>query len=133
VGISVGRRYKFTRERTKCLLANCRSDASTNIGKIRKWLKPNDKTVLEVVRHRREALDHRAEYTCDWFLRYLLDFSRGKKDVLLVTGPEGCGKTVLSGWITERLQHPLAKKTFVTLSYSLRKFLLDGNLPLAGF
>jgi Cdc6-like AAA superfamily ATPase len=101
--------------------ANTYSDASTDIANIRKWLKPHDKTIRNILRHRREALDHRAEYTCEWFQRHLLDFSRGKMDVLLVTGPEGCGKTVLSGWIVERLQRPLAKKNFVTLQYSIRK------------
>jgi Cdc6-like AAA superfamily ATPase len=103
-----------------------------NVGRIRKWLKPHDKTTQDILRNRREALKHRAEYTCEWFQRHLLDFSRGKKNVLLVTGPEGCGKSVLSGWIVERLQRPLAKKNFVTLSYSIRKFFIIPILS-AGF
>lgn len=92
---------------------------SVDIRTIRNWLSPRDRTMQTILSDRLTDRSHRAEYSCEWFQRYLLDFSRGQDDVLAITAPSGCGKTVLSGYIVERLQRPLARKNFQTLSYNI--------------
>jgi ABC-type dipeptide/oligopeptide/nickel transport system ATPase component len=54
----------------------------------------------------------------------LLDFSRGQGNVLAITGPSGCGKSILSGWIVERLQRPLGRKTH----HEMLSFSIDTEL-----
>lgn len=90
---------------------------SVDIRTVRKWLSVRDNTIQNILNDRRSVRGQRDEYTCDWFQRYLLDFSRGKDELFSVTGPSGCGKSVLAGWIVERLQRPLGRKTHTTLSY----------------
>ena len=92
---------------------------STDIRVIRKWLGPRDRTLQTILDDRLAARAQRDEYTCEWFQRHLLDFSRSKdKTILSVVGPAGCGKTVLSGWIIERLQRSLGKKSHETLAFT---------------
>lgn len=94
-------------------------DDSINIHAIREWLTIHDATTRDYLRDRAAAKARRDEYTCDWIQRSLLDFTRGSGDVLGITGPPSSGKSMLSGWILERLQRPIGKKTFETLSISI--------------
>ena len=94
-------------------------NVSGDIRTIRKFLGPRDRTLQGILDDRLAARGHRDEYSCEWFQRYLLDFSRGKDDILAVSGPAGCGKSVLSGWTVERLQRPLGRRSFATLSYTI--------------
>lgn len=98
-------------------------DSSENIRAIREWLSVRDDTIRTIIRNRTEAAGHRDEYTCEWFSRHLLDFSRGNDNFLAVRGPSGCGKSVLAGWIVERLQRPLGRKTHETLSLVIGRVL----------
>jgi tetratricopeptide (TPR) repeat protein len=63
----------------------------------------------------------RAEDTCEWLKSYLIEFFRSQDKVFTITGPSGTGKTVLSRWIKERLQRPIADEEYFTLFYSFRK------------
>jgi ABC-type uncharacterized transport system fused permease/ATPase subunit len=83
---------------------------SVNINSIRKWLGIHDNTVQTVFSDRAAARSRRDEYTCEWFQRTLLDFTRGNGEILAITGPSGSGKSMLASWVTERLQRPLGKK-----------------------
>ena len=94
-------------------------EVSVSVKTVRKWLGPRDRTLQTIIDDRLAARSHRDEFTCEWFQRYLMGFSRGRDDVLLVTGEAGSGKTVLAGWIVERLQRPLGRKTYQSLSYSI--------------
>ena len=94
-------------------------DFSMDFRTIRNWLSPRDRTLQTILNDRLTARSRRNEYTCEWFQRQLLDFSRSNDDVLAVVGPTGCGKSVLAGWIVERLQRPLGRKTYETLSYTI--------------
>lgn len=58
------------------------------------------------------------EYTCEWFQRHLLEFTRSTDSVLAITAPAGSGKTILSSWIQERLQRPMDRKTHTTIMFS---------------
>ena len=95
------------------------SEVSVGIKTVRKWLGPRDRTLQTILDDRLAARNFRDEYTCEWFQRYLMSFSRGRDDILLVTGEPGSGKSVLAGWIVERLQRPLGRKTYQSLSYSI--------------
>ena len=96
-------------------------DFSVDIREIRKSLGPRDRVLQAILDDRLAAKGHRDEYTCEWFHRYLVDLSRGKDDVLAVTGPAGSGKSVIADWVVERLQRPLGRKTYQTLSYTIGK------------
>ena len=85
-------------------------DESMDIATLRSWLKPRDRMLEKLHQDRVLSPDHRDEYTCEWFQRELLDFSRSSEDILALFGPEGCGKSYLSRWILERLERPLSKK-----------------------
>jgi len=60
----------------------------------------------------------RTEGSCEWFKSPLVEFFRGDEKALTITGEAGSGKTVLAGWIKERLQRPLDHRQYVTLTYS---------------
>ncbi|KAK0672772.1 hypothetical protein QBC41DRAFT_343650 [Cercophora samala] len=60
----------------------------------------------------------RAEDTCEWVRTPLVNFLRGKEKALTITGEAGSGKTVLAGWMKERLQRPLDHTQYTTLTYS---------------
>lgn len=63
----------------------------------------------------------RAEDTCEWLKSPLVEFFRGNDKALTITGDSGTGKTVLAGWIKERLQRPLNHKQYSTLLYTFRE------------
>ena len=106
-------------------------DVSIGVRAIRKWLGPRDSTLQTILDDRLATKAHRDEYTCEWFQRRLLDFSRSTKEVFEIAGPAGSGKSVLSGWILERLQRPLAKKTHLTLSYTIEADIPSETTSLA--
>lgn len=54
----------------------------------------------------------RVEFTCEWFQSHLLEFTRGSDDILFISGASGSGKSILSGWIVERLQRVVGRKSF---------------------
>lgn len=85
---------------------------------IREWLRPADRTLRRLLSGRYAAKDAPDEYTCEWSQTYVADFLRSNRDILAITGPEGCGKSVLAGWIEQRLQRPLSRKSYETISYA---------------
>jgi ABC-type multidrug transport system fused ATPase/permease subunit len=102
----------------------CRlGDECSNVRVIRQWLDIRDTIIRAVIRERAATSSRRDEYTCEWIERPLLEFSRGGEKILAITGPSGCGKSILAGWIVERLQRPLGKKTHETLSITIGTFL----------
>ncbi|KAK1750959.1 hypothetical protein QBC47DRAFT_331102 [Echria macrotheca] len=63
----------------------------------------------------------RAEDTCEWLKEPVAKFLRNpdtKDKTLTITGETGSGKTVLAGWIKERLQRPLERVQYSTLLYT---------------
>ena len=100
-------------------------DAAMEVRVIRKWLGPHDAGLQKLIKADDSAPSDREEFTCEWFQSHLLAFSRSKNDTLVLHGPAGCGKSVLSNWIIERLQRPIGKKSCVTLSCTLGKFSLQ--------
>ncbi|KAK3331850.1 hypothetical protein B0T19DRAFT_367021 [Cercophora scortea] len=60
----------------------------------------------------------RAEDTCEWLRSPLVEFFRSNDKALTITGDSGTGKTILAGWIKERLQSPLDHVQYSTLMYT---------------
>jgi hypothetical protein len=77
------------------------------------------------------AKSYRAEFTCEWLQRPLIDFFRSKDGILAIDGPAGSGKTVLSGWTEERLQRPLGRKSYETMSYTFEADVPSEKTSLA--
>lgn len=63
----------------------------------------------------------RAEDTCEWLKSYLIEFLASEEKTFTITGPAGCGKTMLATWVRERLQRPLNDEEFFTLYYAFRE------------
>ncbi|KAK7538080.1 uncharacterized protein J3D65DRAFT_602122 [Phyllosticta citribraziliensis] len=100
------------------------TDIRVSIETIRQWLLPQDRTLQAVVTGRRATRVLRAEYTCEWLDRPLVDFVRSKENILTITGESGSGKSVLFGWILERLQRPIGRKTYQAVHAEV-----DGQIP----
>ena len=95
--------------------------ALAQIQKLRNWLQPSDRALRKLLAENEKSAGGRAEFTCEWLQSHLLGFTRSRDDVWAIQGPAGCGKSVLAGWIVERLQRPLGKKTHDTLSCTIGK------------
>ena len=65
----------------------------------------------------------RADFTCEWFDRHLADFTRSGKELLLVTGKQSTGKTVLSEFCVERLQSITGRRASEVLTYTIGEIL----------
>lgn len=86
------------------------------MGTIRRWLCPQDRTLRLLASDTMNSRGARDEFTCEWFQSHLLDFSRSSDQLLAITGGSGSGKSILSGWIAERLERALGGKTYVVNS-----------------
>ncbi|KAL9106362.1 MAG: hypothetical protein Q9227_008631 [Pyrenula ochraceoflavens] len=108
-----------------------RIEPSMNISAIRQWLEPGDEVLKLLASDTYAAKTNRAEFTCEWFQSHLLDFVRSSSQTFAITGPTGSGKTVLAGWIEERLQRLLARKPFETIEYRFESDLPTESSTLA--
>ncbi|KAF2091004.1 hypothetical protein K490DRAFT_34171 [Saccharata proteae CBS 121410] len=95
------------------------TDIHVSIEEIRSWLLPQDRTLQNTLAGRRSARAVRAEYTCEWFERPLVDFLRSKDNVLTIGAETGSGKSVLFGWILERLQKPVGRRIYQPIQGSI--------------
>lgn len=93
------------------------------LGSIRRHLKHNRSLKGEFYDKVAESVK-RTEDTCEWLKSPLVDFLRSDDKALTITGESGTGKTVLGGWIKERLQRPLDHTQWSTLVYTFRKFFM---------
>ena len=92
------------------------SGINVGVQTIREWLSPKDRVLRRVLENDQAS---RAEFTCEWFESYLIEFCSSRNDMFLVTGASGCGKSVLSSWIIERLQRPLGRRSFDVVSVKI--------------
>jgi hypothetical protein len=99
-------------------------EATIEVRILRKWLGPQDAGLQNLIKVDDMPPADREEHTCEWFQSHLLAFTRSKKDALTISGPTGCGKSVLAGWLVERFQRPLGRKAYMTLSCSIGEFTL---------
>ncbi|CAD0095115.1 unnamed protein product [Aureobasidium vineae] len=99
-------------------------DASRDVHEVRKWLDQRAFLLRSISAESLTYASQYDEYTCEWFQQNLLNFTRGSEQILAITGPPGCGKSVLSSWIQERLQRRLGQKTHSTVMFSF-----DSEVP----
>ncbi|KAM5354274.1 hypothetical protein ACJ41O_000924 [Fusarium nematophilum] len=64
-----------------------------------------------------EHLD-RSEDTCNWIKDRLVHFFGSNEKLLSISGPAGCGKSVLAEWVQERLARPLDRRSYSVLTYN---------------
>ncbi|KAF2140797.1 uncharacterized protein K452DRAFT_51263 [Aplosporella prunicola CBS 121167] len=95
------------------------TEIQVSIESIRQWLLPQDRTLQALSTRRGAARASRAEFTCEWFDRCLIDFFRSRDGVLTVSAETGAGKTALHGWILERLQRPVSRRTYSAVGASI--------------
>jgi hypothetical protein len=98
---------------------------------VRRYLAPQDRTTQALMSDRISSRHHRVEFTCEWATERLTDFARGKDDVLLITGQEYSGKSVLSGWIADRMRNSKGRLAHEVITFSIDSALKDQMSPLA--
>ncbi|KAG8528606.1 uncharacterized protein KY384_006293 [Bacidia gigantensis] len=99
-------------------LRKAKISTDIEIKTIRKWLLATDTTLQTLLSDRSASKTVRTEFTCEWIQRPLLDFFRTDDQTFAITGDVGTGKSVLAGWVQERLQRPLSRKSHETLSFT---------------
>ncbi|PSR87263.1 hypothetical protein BD289DRAFT_241997 [Coniella lustricola] len=100
------------------------SDVHVSIESIRQWLLPQDRMLQALVTGRRTTRAPRAEFTCEWLERPLVDFARSKDRVLTISAEAGAGKSYLFGWILERLQRRVGHYDYQAIQASV-----DSQVP----
>ena len=107
-------------------------NSGLGLGSIRRYLQHNRSLKGEFYDKIAENIK-RTEDTCEWLKTPLVDFFRSDDRALTITGDSGTGKTVLAGWIKERLQPPLDNTQWSTLIYSFRKSHRGRTAPMSIF
>ncbi|KAK0662844.1 hypothetical protein DIS24_g1763 [Lasiodiplodia hormozganensis] len=109
----------FWREQLQALHGR---EVMAEIEEIRRFLSPHDTVVRGLLSRQSKSRSHYVEYTCEWFDHMLQEFTAGDDNVFLITGKPGCGKTVLSQWIMERLRRQQDRA-----SYDVACFFIEGD------
>ena len=73
----------------------------------------------------------RVEGTCEWIEDSLISFFGHGERTFTITGASGCGKSMLTNWIKERLQQPLGDVSYETLSYTFASDAKSEASPIA--
>ncbi|KAI3394758.1 hypothetical protein diail_2227, partial [Diaporthe ilicicola] len=100
------------------------SDIQVSIESIRQWLLPQDRQLQAQVAGRHSVRTPRAEFTCEWLDRPLVEFARSRDRVFTITAEAGAGKSFLFGWILERLQRRVGHHEYQAISASV-----DSQVP----
>jgi hypothetical protein len=100
------------------------TDIQVSIESIRQWLLPQDRQLQAQLAGRRSVRTPRAEFTCEWLDRPLVEFARSKDRVFTITAEAGAGKSFLFGWILERLQRRVGHHEYQAISASV-----DSQVP----
>ena len=72
---------------------------------VRRFLAPQDTVVQALMSGRISSRHRRAEFTCEWATKRTNDFARSQTGLMVLSGKEYSGKSVLAGWIAERIQN----------------------------
>jgi DNA replication protein DnaC len=108
------------RRQSNC--ARLKVKSAVEIKALSRWLAPQDRVIATLSRDHTTFSDSQAEFTCLWFQKPLTRFIQSNNTVFLITGQPGSGKTVLAGSIVERLQRPVGRKSFDTISCFISKY-----------
>ncbi|EFQ34757.1 uncharacterized protein GLRG_09901 [Colletotrichum graminicola M1.001] len=102
-----------------------------DITTLRRHLFPTRESVKSHVYGRVADRKLRVDGTCEWLSRDLHDFLSSDKDIFTVTGGEGCGKSILATWMRERLERPINRTQYETLSYTFSAEIPSENTSIA--
>ncbi|KAI6617114.1 hypothetical protein MCOR07_007258 [Pyricularia oryzae] len=92
-----------------------------DVGKIAKlkavsqWIAPEDHVMSSVLNSTSHLAHDREELTCLYIGTHLTRFLKSSQKTMLLSGPQGSGKTILASVILDYLQHPIAGITYDTL------------------
>ncbi|KAK2027356.1 hypothetical protein LX32DRAFT_694858 [Colletotrichum zoysiae] len=89
-----------------------------DINTLRRHLLPTRESVKSHVYGRVADRKLRVDGTCEWLSHDLNDFLSSDKDIFTVTGGEGCGKSMLATWMRDRLERPINRTQYETISYT---------------
>ena len=98
---------------------------------VRRFLAPQDSVVQALISGRISSRHQRAEYTCEWATKSLNDFARSKNGLLVISGKQYSGKSVLAGWIAERISNTRGRLAHDVISYDLDPALKEQVDPLS--
>lgn len=79
-----------------------------------RWLSPQDRILATLALDYTLIADNTAEFTCIWFHDDLVRYMKSENKTLLINGAPGSGKTTLAASLAERLQRPVARKSYAT-------------------
>ncbi|KAF2151611.1 hypothetical protein K461DRAFT_257013 [Myriangium duriaei CBS 260.36] len=116
------RRDTIVHEIWRCRFQQEGYDEEEKVGQIdllSRWLSPADQVLASLTKDFSTFTDDQAELTCMWFQKALQKFCLGTDKTMLLTGKPGCGKTVLSASIAERLQRSVNRKNFSVIFSSI--------------
>lgn len=95
-----------------------------DIKTIQGFLAPQDRVLAAAISQDNTSISIRDEFTCLWFQTHLVNFLRGKGNVLAIEGKSGSGKSTLASWVVDRLQRPVGRRSWRTLYHTI-----DANIP----
>ncbi|KAK5080604.1 hypothetical protein LTR05_008549 [Lithohypha guttulata] len=98
---------------------------------IQRWLAPHDSTLAFLSSNKINFACRPEQFTCEWFQSYLNTFLKGEKNILLVEGKAGSGKTTLANWTIDRLQRPVGRKHVSTISFFFDYGVAAQSTPVA--
>ncbi|OLN98018.1 hypothetical protein CCHL11_06795 [Colletotrichum chlorophyti] len=89
-----------------------------DISTLRQQLLPTKQSVKSTVYGRAADRKLRVEGTCDWIHHDLYDFLSSSDRIFTITGSDGCGKSMIASWVRERLERPVNRVHYETISYT---------------
>lgn len=111
--------------------SGCVGESFERVESIRNLLQPQDRVTRALLSGRISSRHHRAEYTCEWASKRLMEFIRSKDDVLLVTGKEYSGKSVLAGWLVDHIRNTKGRHGNEVISFSIDTTMKEQMSSLA--
>ncbi|KAF9874692.1 hypothetical protein CkaCkLH20_07829 [Colletotrichum karsti] len=103
---------------------------SLDIATLRQHLLPSKESVKSFVYGRVADRKLRVDGTCEWIKHDLGDFLGGEDDIFTITGNEGCGKSMLAAWVRQRLERPINRAQFETISYTFSSDIPEESSPI---
>ncbi|CZT25011.1 related to NACHT domain protein [Ramularia collo-cygni] len=85
-----------------------------DVEELARWLSPQDRVLTTLALDYTLIADDMAEFTCIWFHDNLARFCKSEDKTILINGAPGSGKTTLAAALAERLQRPVARKSYAT-------------------
>lgn len=97
---------------------------------VRRFLVSQDTVVQALMSGRVASRHRRAEFTCEWAQKRINDFARSKNGSLVISGKEYSGKSVLAGWIAERISNTRGRLGHDVLFFDVDPALKEEISPL---